>query len=235
MPNRRESLALGAAAALAPWFARAAQRPAAPARLQTRLFNLNADVSAEKTADIIAGLKHAAQASGAAGFLIGRNFIAEQFQKRFEWLYMIQFRAGGKSDSATKEDFHHARDKLTSLCRNEAECDLACPLPPGFADAAGVKIRHTVMFSFRPDASPEARQRNIAAIRAMGRLPMVQDYLVQQSPVAAQGPDEMEWQVIGDFASVADFWAYAKAPVHLAIRKDFSEHISRVAFLDVEL
>jgi hypothetical protein len=180
-------------------------------------------------------MKHAAREAGAAGFLIGRNFIPEQFPKRFEWLYMVQFRSDGQSDKAAQENFRRARDTLMRLCRNAAECDLACSLPQGFADAAGVKVRHTVMFSFKPEASAEARQRNVAAIRAMGRLPMVQAYLVQQSPLAARGSGQMEWQVIGDFASVADFWAYANAPVHLAIRRDFSEHTARIAFLDVEL
>jgi hypothetical protein len=45
----------------------------------------------------------------------------------------------------------------------------------------------------------------------------------------------MQWQVIGDFASVADYHAYSQAPVHLAIRDDFKAHTSRVAFLDVKL
>jgi hypothetical protein len=45
----------------------------------------------------------------------------------------------------------------------------------------------------------------------------------------------MEWQVVGDFASLADYEAYSRAPVHLAIRDDFNAHTSRVAFLDVAL
>jgi hypothetical protein len=45
----------------------------------------------------------------------------------------------------------------------------------------------------------------------------------------------MDWQVIGDFASMADYRAYSDAPVHLAIRDDFRAHTSRVAFLDVAL
>jgi len=100
---------------------------------------------------------------------------------------------------------------------------------------AQCQIAVTSMFSFKPDASPEARERNVAAIRQMGHLPMVRHYLVQPSAAADPGPTQMQWQVIGDFASVADYHAYSQAPVHLAIRDDFKAHTSRVAFLDVKL
>jgi hypothetical protein len=67
----------------------------------------------------------------------------------------------------------------------------------------------------------------------MGKLPMVRSYIV--APAATSGSDLglMQWQVIGDFASVADYHAYSEAPVHLAIRDDFTAHTARVAFLDV--
>ena len=52
---------------------------------------------------------------------------------------------------------------------------------------------------------------------------------------SASGLDQMDWQVIGDFASMADYRAYADAPAHLDIRDDFRAHTSRVAFLDTEL
>jgi len=91
------------------------------------------------------------------------------------------------------------------------------------------------MFDFKPRATAEARQRNIAAIRAMGKLPMVQRYLVEPSADSAADPDQMQWQVTGDFASMADYTAYSQAPVHLAIRKDFTENTTRVTFLDVAL
>jgi hypothetical protein len=106
-------------------------------------------------------------------------------------------------------------------------------LPPRFADAPGVKVRHTVMFSFKADASAEAQARNVAAIRNMGRLPMVRSYLVQPAAPNVSGSDQMQWQVIGDFDSLADYQAYASAPVHLQISDDFKAHTSRVAFLDV--
>jgi hypothetical protein len=89
------------------------------------------------------------------------------------------------------------------------------------------------MFDFKADASPEARARNVAAIRGMGKLPMVQHYVVERTLAAKPGPTAMEWQVIGDFASLDDYKAYSSAPVHLAIRDDFTAHTSRVAFLDV--
>jgi hypothetical protein len=64
-------------------------------------------------------------------------------------------------------------------------------------------------------------------------MPMVKRYLVQASPRNAADPDQMQWQVAGDFVSMADYQAYAQAPVHFAIRKDFSENTTRVTFLDV--
>jgi hypothetical protein len=109
------------------------------------------------------------------------------------------------------------------------------PLPARFATAPGVKVRHVVMFNFKPDASPEARERNVSAIVAMGKLPMVQHYIVERNAPSVTGPNQMEWQVIGDYASLADYQAYVDAPVHLAIKGDFTANTSRVAFLDVEV
>jgi hypothetical protein len=69
----------------------------------------------------------------------------------------------------------------------------------------------------------------------MGKLPMVQHYLVERTTAPVAGPIQMEWQVVGDFASMADYEAYSSAPIHLAIREDFTANTSRVAFLDVAL
>jgi hypothetical protein len=237
MPHRRDVLALGAAAGV---FAGAGSlralaapdRPPIP-NLVTRLFNIKPDAPQETTDAIIATLKDLARSPGIDGLLVGRNFIPTPFPTRFEWISMVQFAAG--ADGAAIEPFTRARDALSSYCRNEVECDLAASLPSRFADASGVKVRHTVMFDFKPDAPPDARRRNVEAIRAMGKLPMVQSYLVARNATTAPGPIQMEWQVIGDFASVDDYTAYSRAPVHLAIRDDFKAHTSRVAFLDVEV
>jgi hypothetical protein len=120
------------------------------------------------------------------------------------------------------------------MCRNEVASNLRREFAPGFGGAPGVGVRHTVMFDFRPDASPADQARNVDAIREMGKLPMVQAYQVEPNAFYPGDPTQMQWQVIGDFASVADYRAYAAAPVHLAIRDDFKAHTSRVAFLDVK-
>jgi hypothetical protein len=235
MPNRRDMLALGASAALmAGVRVSSAQTSQVSARLETRLFNFKDDVSEAAAAQAVATLKAAALASGADGFLVGRNFIHVPFPARFEWIYMAQFAAADGS-MADGRAFQSARDGLAAQCRNQVQCDLNCPLPAKYADAAGVGVRHTVMFDFKPDATPEARTRNVEAIRAMGKLPMVRRYLVQPSAAPGADPDQMQWQVVGDFASVDDYKAYSAAPVHLAIRDDFTAHTARVAFLDVEL
>jgi hypothetical protein len=237
MPHRREVVLGAAVAALAPLAgATGAHAEPKPARLETRLFNLRDDASPEKTAEIVAKMKAFAATSGVGGFLIGRNFVPDPFPTRFEWLYMIQFDdlAGDMGPTAFRR-FEALRAELSSLCHNEVQCDLTGPTPPRFADAAGVKVRHTVMFDFKPEASAEDQARNVEAIRTMGKLLMVKSYRVERSATYPSDPTQMQWQVIGDFASVDDYWAYAKAPVHLAIRDDFKAHTSRVAFLDVEL
>jgi hypothetical protein len=234
MPNRRDVMVGGALAALAG--ATVARAGPEAARLETRLFNVREDVSPEKTAEVVSAMKAFAASPGVGGFLIGRNFIPDPFPTRFEHLYMIQFDdLAGRAGSAASRRFEALRAELSSLCLNEVQCDLAGPTPPRFADAAGVKVRHTVMFDFKPEASPEDQARNVEAIRTMGKLPMVKSYRVERSATYPSDPTQMQWQVIGDFASVQDYWAYAKAPVHLAIRDDFKAHTSRVAFLDVEL
>jgi hypothetical protein len=206
------------------------------ARLETRMFNFKDDVSPEKIAEIIGKIKYLAKDSGVGGFMVGKNLSPQLFPTRFGWLYMIQFPdfAPRSGDRAYRR-FESLRHELASLCRNAVECDLSCPLPPRFADAAGVTVRHTVMFDFKPESPQEARERNVEAIRQMGRLPMVRHYLVERTTAPVAGPIQMEWQVVGDFASLADYEAYSRAPVHLAIRDDFNAHTSRVAFLDVAL
>ncbi len=225
MPTRREMIAL-AASSLAP------ARAAAPAmsRLETRLFNFRPSVTAEDQRDILAKLAALSKDPGLGGFMVGRNIVTIPWPTRFEWMYMVQLDAPKASTR-----FSTLRDALAAQCSSAVTCDLHCRLPVRYADAADVKIRHTVMFDFKPRATAEARQRNIAAIRAMGKLPMVQRYLVEPSAGSVADPDQMQWQVTGDFASMADYTAYSQAPVHLAIRKDFTENTTRVTFLDVAL
>jgi hypothetical protein len=216
----------------------APEAPEAPrvARLETRLFNFKDDVSAQRIDEIASSVKELSKASGIDGLTFGRNLDATPFATRFEWIYMIQFDMAPEGPGTrAAEAFERWKAELTSLCRNEVECDLHCPLPKRFADASGVKVRHTVMFDFKADASAEARYRNVAAIRRMGQLPMVQHYLVERTVARKPGEIQMEWQVIGDFASLEDYRAYSDAPVHLAIRDDFTAHTSRVAFLDVRI
>ncbi len=238
MNNRRDVLALAAGAA-AWWTARGGKAlaqgpPTSPARLETRLFNLNDSLAPDAAAEVVGKFTEVARETATGGLLIGRNLNDVPFATRFEWIYMIQFdpKIGGP-ESASVQRFKAARDLLATHCRNQADCTLECDLPPRFAQAPLVKVRHTVMFSFKADASAEDRARNVAAIRNMGRLPMVRSYLVQPAAADVSGPDQMQWQVIGDFESLADYQAYALAPVHLQIGADFKAHTSRVAFLNV--
>ncbi len=240
LPNRRDILGLAAAASAllaggSRAFAGGGGTPSA--RLETRLFNFKTDVSAESAAAVIGRLKGGAAAAGLNGFMIGRNAIAQQFPTRFEWIYMAQRRPMGaaRTDVGGDSGFKTIQHELALLCRDQAICNLNCPLPDGYGGAPGVGLRHTIMFSFKPEATAEARTRNVEDIRAMGTLPMVQNYLVEPGDPSVPGPDQMQWQVIGDFATEADCRAYASAPVHLAIRQDFTANTSRVAFLDVRL
>jgi hypothetical protein len=238
--NRREVIALAGSAAMAvvaiPFGVSAAPADAPVARLETRLFNFKDDISPERAAELVAGFKGSAKAAGIDALFVGRNLNSIQFPTRFEWMYMFQIDDfANHPRSAAYERFEKAREDLASLCRAEARCDLDRPLPAGFAMAPGVKVRHVVMFNFKPEASPEARERNVSAIVQMGKLPMVRNYIVEHNAPSATGPNQMEWQVIGDYASLADFQAYANAPVHLAIKEDFTANTSRVAFLDVEV
>jgi hypothetical protein len=237
MPSRRDVMAFGAGALVLGSAGRSLAQPVqGQSRLVTRLFNFNPDVPADAAAEAIVRVKASARMSGAAAFLAGRNFIPDPFPARVEWLCMIQFNTADRADAdQAYERFKQVPDALAPLLRDQVECDLSCPLAPAYADAAGVGVRHTVMFNFKPDASAQARARNVDAIRAMGKLPMVLSYLVQPSVGSASDPNQMQWQVIGDFASVADYKAYSAAPVHLAIREDFTAHTSRVAFLDVQV
>jgi len=239
--DRRDLLTSGllvsaAALTLGAGFAKAAEPQMRMARLETRLFNLKSDLAPDAAEAAIARFKAQASAAGLDGFMMGRNENAIPFPTRLEWMYMVQWPGDGTAPpSDVLRAFAREQDALAALCRDQAICEVACPLPDRFADAAGVSVRHTVMFSFKPDASPADRTRNVDAIRAMGRLPMVRSYLVQPHAQGAAGPDQMDWEVIGDFASMDDYKAYSDAPEHLSLRDDFRAHTSRVAFLDVQL
>jgi hypothetical protein len=225
MIARRRVIAGAALAALTP-VVRAFAAP--PRMLETRLFNFRDDADPVAVSACVARLRALAGVPGVDGVLVGRNFVPTPFPARFEWLIMLAF------DGQAVAQVKAARADLAGLCRNEVACDLGGGFAPRFANAAGVGVRHTVMFDFRPDASPADQARNVDAIREMGKLPMVQAYHVERSALYPADPAQMQWQVIGDFASEADYRAYAAAPVHLAIREDFNAHTARVAFLDVK-
>jgi hypothetical protein len=235
--NRRKLITLGTSAlmglAAAPALATPSQRE--PVRLETCLFNFKDSVSAQDVAGAIATVKAVCTSAG-GGFLIGRNFIPTPFPARFEWICMAQFDDfSAKQSRAAYAGFQQVKDRLLDLCRNRVDCALDVALPPQYADARGVGVRHTVMFNFKADASADARERNVAAIRRMGTLPMVQNYIVERNKSYVPETATMEWQVIGDFASVEDYKAYSQAPIHLAIRDDFTAQTSRVAFLDTRV
>ena len=236
MIDRRKLVMMGAAL-LGPSRALAG---AAGQRLETRLFNFRDTVSPEKTSEVIAALTDVARSPEVGGFLVGRNFIPDPFATRFEWLYMIQIApADGGDLPPAYGRFQAIAAELSALCLDVLK-DRLYTLTSAVAGtlgfyAAAVKVRHTVMFDFRPDASAGDQARNVDAIRNMGRLPMVQAYRVERSATYPSDASQMQWQVIGDFASVEDYRAYSNAPVHLAIRDDFKAHTSRVAFLDVKL
>ena len=202
-----------------------------PAALETRLFNFRDDADPVAIAAIVARMRALTGTPGINSVLVGRNFVPDRFPARFEWISMVQF-----DRAVTHQDtpYQVVCAALAGLCRNQATSHLTRAFAAGFGGAAGVGVRHTVMFDFRPEATPADQRRNIDAIRAMGRLPMVQAYQVEPNACYPGDPAQMQWQVIGDFATVADYRAYAAAPVHLAIRDDFRAHTARVAFLDVK-
>jgi hypothetical protein len=231
MLKRRDFIVLASGITLAGKFSAAQDLlPLKSARLETLLFNLPDDLAGSKAAELIDRFKGRLKSAGVAGFLFGRNMISTQFPTRFEWIFMVQ--AGDKPASPKLQQIS---GDLIARCSNFVRCDVVSPLPAGFMAAASVKVRHTVMFNFKSDAPADARERIIGAIRTMGKLPMVRFYLVEPAASANSEENKMQWQVVGDFDSVADYRAYSAAPEHLAIREDFTTHTSRVAFLDVEI
>jgi hypothetical protein len=233
MIGRRQVMAGAAAVALVP-MRRAlglTAQTVAPGFLETRLFNFHDEADPAAIAEIVARMRALAGTAGVDSVLIGRNFVPDPFPARFEWISMIQFKPAATDAWAPCQALC---TDLARMCRNEVASNLRREFAPGFGGAPGVGVRHTVMFDFRPDASPADQARNVDAIREMGKLPMVQAYQVEPNAFYPGDPTQMQWQVIGDFASVADYRAYAAAPVHLAIRDDFKAHTSRVAFLDVK-
>jgi hypothetical protein len=235
MISRRQIVAGAAAVALAPIGRAFAMLPVlpAPALLTTRLFNFRDDVDPAAAAAVVARMRALAGTPGVNGVMVGRNFVPDPFPARFEWLSMVQFKSGPGQE---REPYEAVRADLARMCRSQVACNVHAEFADGYGSAPGVGVRHTVMFDFRPDASPTDRTRNVEAIRAMGKLPMVRSYRIEPGQQYVTDPAEiqMQWQVIADFDNVADYRGYSAAPVHLAIRDDFRAHTSRVAFLDMK-
>ncbi len=231
----RRRLLAAAGVAAAGLSARAQTPPLRETLLETRLFNFRDDLPADIAATTAARLRAIAASAGADGILIGRNLNATPFPTRFEWVFTMGRPARALSTAGARESARALTETLAPVCAAVVGCELASNLPAGFAAAPGVKVRHTVMFDFTPAATPDARRRIVGAIRAMGRLPMVKSYIVAPNPAFGTDPAQMEWQVIGDFAGLADYKAYSDAPAHLGLRDDFRANTARVAFIDVNV
>jgi hypothetical protein len=233
--DRRTMVIAGCALGVV-WVGNAASNARVDYRLQTRLLNFKPELSAADISVAIAQFKARAAGLGLSGLLLGRNLNATPFPARFEWLCMTQAPSSPlELNAPAKAPMDQAWSDLMALTRNHVRCDIISPLSDRYVAAETVKVRHVVMFTFKPEATAQARARNVAAIRKMGEMPMVQAYRVDQAAPTGDDPDEMEWQVIGDFASLADFRAYADAPMHRAIREDFNANSARVAFIDIAL
>jgi hypothetical protein len=242
MPDRRTFLtsALTTAAAMAVLSPKgrvwASEASTNSAHVDTRLFNLKDGVSPAQAEASVAKLKRRAAAAGFESPVIGRNFVPTPFPTRFEWVSIVQWpRFAGGTPPEAYGHVRAAMDELASLCRNHVRCDLVGALPAPFARATTGNVRHTVMFTFKADAPGDIRDKIVSDIREMGKLPMVQAYLVEPGSSIGPDPDEMEWQVVGDYKNVEAYRAYSDAPNHLAIRDMFVKNTSRVAFLDAIL
>ncbi len=231
----RRVLLAAAVSAAAGAGAPARAEPELPTFLETRLFNFRDDVSMDAAEGVVRRLRGYAASVGADGVTIGRNLNGTPFPTRFEWFYMVGRRPKPTDPDGVADAARALTAVLAPACASVVGCELLAPLPRGFGAAPGVGVRHAVMFDFKPSATSEARRRVVEAIRGMGRLSMVANYVVAPNPAFGSDPTQMEWQVIGDFASLTDYKAYADAPVHLSIRSDFQAATSRVAFIDVQV
>lgn len=234
MPDRRVFLA--SATALLPlargW---AAPAPERAAHVETRMFNLRTGISSEQANAAVLTLKRRAAEARCQVLTIGRNILPVQFPGRFEWVCLLQ-RPDFASQSAlsARQRLQQALDELASLSANHVQCDVPGALPAEFSGATPGNVRHVVMFSFKPAASAAVREKIVADIRDMGKLPMVQAYWVAPCS-AAIGPDEMQWLIVGDYRDADDYKSYADAPNHVAIRDVFVANTSTVAFLETML
>ena len=138
--TRRQALVLAGSAVLSIMAGssgiRAAANGSARSRLATRMFNFRETVSTVTADAMLAKLKELGTLAGIAGFMVGKNLSPTPFSTRFEWIYLIQF----DEDRTTAADpayrrFEDLRNELTSLCRNEVECDLYGKFPDRIADA----------------------------------------------------------------------------------------------------
>ena len=79
-------------------------------------------------------------------------------------------------------------------------------------------FRHCVMFTWSDDATDEAKAAVSAGLDELAKLEMIAEY--RHGPDAGVSEGNWDYVVVGDFASVDDYNAYATEDSHLALIAD---------------
>jgi hypothetical protein len=77
-------------------------------------------------------------------------------------------------------------------------------------------IRHVVMFTWKPQATPEQKRRVMTELRALPAL-MTGMRAYQAGPDAGLTPGNFDLAVVADFDDVASYLAYRDHPAHRAV------------------
>jgi len=90
--------------------------------------------------------------------------------------------------------------------------------------------------SSRPETTGAVTRGAVRLLAALGYAPVLEAPLPngRRADVMALGP-KGDILIVEVKSSLDDYRAYSNAPVHLAIREDFTAQTARVAFLDVQI
>jgi Stress responsive A/B Barrel Domain len=77
-------------------------------------------------------------------------------------------------------------------------------------------LRHVVMFTWKPEATPEQKLRVQAELRALPPL-MTGLRSYQAGPDAGLVPGNFDFAVVADFEDAASYLAYRDHPAHRAV------------------
>ncbi len=237
MLDRRTLLAcIPAATALSvlPSTAQAITEPASLGFRHSLLFGLKSDVTAPQREELVGAIKGLAKIPGVKELMIHKvnpsNNPEVDSTGGFQYALAVDFASQADYQAYQAHDLYKStmRDKFTPYRGLMTTVDVDKPFwfvskDPKLASAE-VKLRHFVLFNFKPSVPEPIRYHvNATIMGATATQPTVLGFMMGKNIIPSSATSRFEWLCVADFASVADSDAYQNYPLHTDVTRDIFE------------